>query len=662
LVLKDRVKESSNTTGTGTFSLGGAYSGFQSFSVIGNSNTTYYAIVNLSAAEWEVGIGTYTASGATLSRDTILESSNSGSAVNFSAGTKDVFCTYPAEKSITTDILATPPAIGATTPAAGAFTTIIGTDTTDASSTTAAAVKTAGGLAVAKKLYVGTGGAVVDGITVGKGAGSVATNTAVGASALAANTTGAGNTSLGAATLQANTTASNNTAVGYGAMNVTTTGANNTAVGYFALINNTTASSSTAVGYQAAYTHATGNPVTAVGYQAAYSDTGGGITAMGWRAGYGNTSGVLSAAFGELALYTNTSGSNNTALGFSALYSNTTASNNTAVGYQAAYSNTTGVQNVAIGYSALASVTTSNNNTAIGANAGLATTTGGANVFMGINAGYSNTTGSGNTFVGSNSASGAGYYMTTGSKNTILGGYNGNQGGLDIRTASNYIVLSDGDGNPRIYNTGGSTTLVHSLAVGTGIILTWSGDFYAYPCDQGSFNAAQAGLKIQKIGATNRSLNAAGTINASGADYAEYMTKCSADFTVAKGDVVGINSEGKLTNVFADAIAFVVKSTDPSYVGGDTWGVKSQSKDGPQYTEEELEEQRQWVDRIAFSGQVPVNVTGATAGQYIVPVNDNGAIKGEAVSNPTFEQYQQAVGKVIAIEQDGRARIIVKVA
>ena len=68
------------------------------------------------------------------------------------------------------------------------------------------------------------------------------------------------------------------------------------------------------------------------------------------------------------------------------------------------------------------------------------------------------------------------------------------------------------------------------------------------------------------------------------------------------------------------------------------------------------------VDRIAFSGQVPVNVLGATAGQYIVPVNNNGSIKGEAVSNPTFEQYQNAVGKVIAIEADGRARIIVKVA
>ena len=97
LVVKDRVRENSTTTGTGTFTLSGAVSGFQTFSsAIGNTNTTYYAIVN--GAEWEVGLGTVSA--GALSRDTILESSNSGSAVNFSAGTKDVFCTYPAEKSV----------------------------------------------------------------------------------------------------------------------------------------------------------------------------------------------------------------------------------------------------------------------------------------------------------------------------------------------------------------------------------------------------------------------------------------------------------------------------------------------------------------------------------------------------------------------------------
>ena len=100
LVVKDRVRETTTTTGTGTITLGGAATGFQSFSVIGDANTTFYTIQLANTNEWEVGVGTYTSSGTTLSRDTILESSNSGSAVNFSAGTKDVFVTYPAEKAI----------------------------------------------------------------------------------------------------------------------------------------------------------------------------------------------------------------------------------------------------------------------------------------------------------------------------------------------------------------------------------------------------------------------------------------------------------------------------------------------------------------------------------------------------------------------------------
>ena len=103
LVVKDRVRETTTTTGTGTVTLGGAATGFQSFSVIGNGNTTFYTIQLANTNEWEVGIGTYTSSGTTLSRDTILESSNGGTAVNFSAGTKDVFVTYPAEKALYTD-------------------------------------------------------------------------------------------------------------------------------------------------------------------------------------------------------------------------------------------------------------------------------------------------------------------------------------------------------------------------------------------------------------------------------------------------------------------------------------------------------------------------------------------------------------------------------
>ena len=96
-VLADRVKETTTTTGTGTVTLAGASTGFQSFSAIGNGNNTYYTIAGQGTAEWEVGIGTYTSSGTTLSRDTVLSSSNAGSLVNFSSGTKDVFVTYPAE-------------------------------------------------------------------------------------------------------------------------------------------------------------------------------------------------------------------------------------------------------------------------------------------------------------------------------------------------------------------------------------------------------------------------------------------------------------------------------------------------------------------------------------------------------------------------------------
>ena len=105
LVLNDRVKETTTTTGTGTVNLAGAETGFESFVAgIGNSNTCYYAIVHQTADEFEVGLGTVTdATPDTLARTTIISSSNSDSAVNFSAGTKDVFCTLPASKAVFED-------------------------------------------------------------------------------------------------------------------------------------------------------------------------------------------------------------------------------------------------------------------------------------------------------------------------------------------------------------------------------------------------------------------------------------------------------------------------------------------------------------------------------------------------------------------------------
>lgn len=110
LVVKDRVRETSTSTGTGPVALNGAVQAFQDFTVIGDGNTTYYTIVDAQTGDWEVGIGTYTLATTTLSRDTVLESSNAGSLVNFAANVKDVFVTYPAERSVYTEGSAIVPA------------------------------------------------------------------------------------------------------------------------------------------------------------------------------------------------------------------------------------------------------------------------------------------------------------------------------------------------------------------------------------------------------------------------------------------------------------------------------------------------------------------------------------------------------------------------
>jgi hypothetical protein len=103
LIVADRVQETSTTTGTGDFTLAGAVVGYQTFSsVLSTADTTYYTIADQGGANWEVGLGTFT-SPSTLARTTILSSSNAGSAVNFTAGTKNVFITYPAGRSVLRD-------------------------------------------------------------------------------------------------------------------------------------------------------------------------------------------------------------------------------------------------------------------------------------------------------------------------------------------------------------------------------------------------------------------------------------------------------------------------------------------------------------------------------------------------------------------------------
>jgi len=109
LVINDRVKVTSTTTGTGAMALGTAVTGFETFAQgIGNNNTTYYCIFNQGTTEFEVGLGTLDGSSANLTRTTVISSSNSDAAVNFTSGTKDVFCTLPASKSVYLDATGTP--------------------------------------------------------------------------------------------------------------------------------------------------------------------------------------------------------------------------------------------------------------------------------------------------------------------------------------------------------------------------------------------------------------------------------------------------------------------------------------------------------------------------------------------------------------------------
>lgn len=255
------------------------------------------------------------------------------------------------------------------------------------------------------------------------------------------------------------------------------------------------------------------------------------------------------------------------------------------------------------------------------------------------------------------------------------------------------------------------TTTQHSIwgtgAIGNPILnigTRFSNKSVFYVADTGGQNVALSAFSLGKIGSTGRSINAAGTINASGADYAEY--EYNNGITFAKGDIVGFKTDGTLTNKYSEAIRFAIKSTNPSYVGGDVWGnedvigkkpeypikkddvvEKVTKEDGTiedkiieqGYTQEEwelilvdyenklkeheirLETERQKVDRIAYSGKVPVNVYGAVAGQYIVAIEKDVEIDGLLVnkSEMTFSQYQDAIGRVNKILDDGRAEVAV---
>lgn len=171
---------------------------------------------------------------------------------------------------------------------------------------------------------------------------------------------------------------------------------------------------------------------------------------------------------------------------------------------------------------------------------------------------------------------------------------------------------------------------------------------------------------VNKNVTNNRSINAGGTVNASGADYAEYMTKSINCGQINAGDIVGINLDGQITDIFDEAIKFAVKSTNPSLVGGDDWFNDQLPEEASEKEiamfEYRMEHARHWVDRIAFCGQVPVNAV-ANVGQYMVPVKiGDGKIGCIAIDEEkmTLNQYVKSIGQVIKINSKNQPVIIVK--
>lgn len=325
--------------------------------------------------------------------------------------------------------------------------------------------------------------------------------------------------------------------------------------------------------------------------------------------------------------------------------------------------------------------------------------------------------------------------------------------GAAVTFKTNMVIKQDGDILVGTESAQSSHVLQRTVSsdVGNKVLTIGNGTAASvfYAVSSGGANTANASLRINKDGTTGRSINAAGTVNASGADYAEYMRKSPSCGQVAKGDVIGINASGELTDRFSEAVSFAIKSTDPSYVGGDVWGseealgisepiqpvlesddlvtaresAESQAMSELNATRESisrkeldddataeelkvasdtynqaiadalstfnnamdaraaqhssamaqydldlanyreaLESERKHWDRVAFSGRVPVNCSGAVAGDYLVPADDGiGGITVQALKSPSFEQYMLAVGKVVDVEDDGRPLVIVKV-
>jgi hypothetical protein len=299
--------------------------------------------------------------------------------------------------------------------------------------------------------------ATISGLTIGKGAASQATNTAIGSNALRttpsgplntaigyeslyANTTGAGlNTGIGSYALRFNTLGANNTAVGSSALYSNTTGARNVAIGTYAALANTTASDNIAIGENALESNQTSAYNIAIGTDALSSATAGKNTAIGYESLISNTTAVDNIAIGFRSQYTNTIGNYNVSLGNNTLELNASSSN-TAIGHGALgnLGGSSGGNNTAVGKGSLG-VSNGGSNTALGTASGTYLS-GVKNVAVGENALSSlSCSGDNITTVGYD----AGKNISSGSNNACFGYQSGTDAVRNITTGSNEIVVGN---------------------------------------------------------------------------------------------------------------------------------------------------------------------------------------------------------------------------
>jgi hypothetical protein len=351
----------------------------------------------------------------------------------------------------------------------------------------------------------------VNSLSVGRGGGGIASNTAIGNGALFANTTGANSTAIGNFALSKNVSAIQNTAIGSLALFENLVGTSNTATGFQALRNNT-GSGNTANGASALGENLAGNNNTGIGFGALRKNTTASAnTAIGHNALFANIDGFNNTAIGALALGSNTSGTLNTATGVSALTANTTGTSNTATGLFALGANTTGTTNTAMGQGALRFNTVGSYNTAVGYNAlnptNPAVALTGGNTALGYNAGSANTTGTNNTFVGNaatassatlTNATAIGNGASVSADNTIQ---LGNTSVINLRVGNNLTVGRGSGGissNTAIgFNTLNANTLgIDNTAIGSSALA-------ANISGGGNTASGKDALRLNTIGVSN---------------------------------------------------------------------------------------------------------------------------------------------------------------